>query len=65
MVVRRIGFVPATSTMSVEAGKTNAIEIVLTRVPIVLRPVVVMGKRVYTGRMAGFYQRRDKGSATS
>lgn len=61
MTVRRIGFKPATHTSTIEAGKTSTADIVLQRIPIVLRPVVVMGKRVYSGRMAGFYQRRDKG----
>jgi len=58
--VRRLGFKPDTSMISVLAGQTIPLTIALAALPVVLNPVTILGKH-YTGRLASFYQRRDRG----
>jgi hypothetical protein len=58
--VRRIGFKPDTSMISVLAGQTAPLMIALQALPVVLAPMTILGKH-YTGRLASFYQRRDRG----
>jgi hypothetical protein len=58
--VRRIGFKPDTSMISVLAGQTIPLMIALQALPVVLAPMTILGKH-YTGRLASFYQRRDRG----
>lgn len=58
--VRRLGFKPDTSMINVLAGETVPLTIALAALPVVLNPVTIMGKH-YTGRLASFYQRRDRG----
>jgi TonB family protein len=58
--VRRLGFRPDTSMISVLAGQTVPFLIALQPLPLILSPVMILGKH-YTGRLASFYQRRDRG----
>ncbi len=58
--VRRLGFKPDTSMISVLAGQTVPLQIALQPLPVVLSPMTILGKH-YTGRLASFYQRRDRG----
>ncbi|MGQ0538484.1 MAG: TonB family protein [Gemmatimonadaceae bacterium] len=58
--VRRLGFRPDTSVITILAGKSVPLLIALQPLPIILSPVTILGKH-YTGRLASFYQRRDKG----
>ncbi|MGQ0642485.1 MAG: carboxypeptidase regulatory-like domain-containing protein [Gemmatimonadaceae bacterium] len=58
--VRRLGFRPDTSIINVLAGQTLPFMIALTALPVVLNPVTILGKH-YSGRLASFYQRRDRG----
>lgn len=61
--VRRLGFAPATVPIVVEPGATKAVTVVLARVPQHLAPILVNAAShpIYTGPLAGFYQRRDRG----
>ncbi|HVT38637.1 MAG TPA: carboxypeptidase regulatory-like domain-containing protein [Gemmatimonadaceae bacterium] len=59
--VRRIGFRPDTSIVSVPPGKYVPVEIVLNRFALELLPVVVQGRKQLTGQLAGFYARRARG----
>lgn len=59
--VRRIGFRPDSARVAILAGQTAAVDIVLNRVAVELRPVVVLGRRNITGQMAGFYERQSRG----
>ena len=59
--VRRIGFAPDSVTVNVLAGSTIDANITLHRLVVALHPVVVLGRREITGRMAGFYQRMSRG----
>jgi hypothetical protein len=59
--VRRIGFAPDSQTVNVLAGGMINSEFRLHRLLVELTPVVVMGRREITGRMAGFYQRMSRG----
>lgn len=59
--VRRIGFAPDSVTVNVLAGTTVDANITLHRLVVALHPVVVLGRREITGRMAGFYQRMSRG----
>ncbi|HEX4936813.1 MAG TPA: carboxypeptidase regulatory-like domain-containing protein [Gemmatimonadaceae bacterium] len=61
ILVRRIGFFPESATVNVLAGTTVTAEFALRRVVVALTPVVIMGRREITGRMAGFYQRMSRG----
>jgi TonB family protein len=58
--IRRLGFKPDTSIINVLAGQTAPLMIALVPLPILLNPVTILGKH-YTGRLASFYQRRDRG----
>ena len=58
--VRRLGFKPDTSIINVLAGQTVPLMIALQPLPVVLAPMTILGKH-YTGRLASFYQRRDRG----
>lgn len=61
--VRRIGFRPVTAEVKVEPAATTDVKVTVARVVPELATVLVLGqRRVYTGRLAGFYQRRDLGS---
>lgn len=60
--VRRIGFRPDSVMVNVLAGETVAADMTLTRLAVDLAPVVVLGRRHVTGRMAGFYNRQLRGS---
>ena len=60
--VRRIGFRPVTAEVQIEPAANTDMKVTVTRVVQELSTVLVRGeRRVYTGRMAGFYQRRDLG----
>lgn len=59
--VRRIGFAPDSTRVTVLAGSNVSAEVTLRRLAIQLSPVVVLGRRELTGRMAGFYQRMSRG----
>jgi hypothetical protein len=59
--VRRIGFHPDSTRVNVLAGTSVDAEITLRRLSVELAPVVVLGRREITGRMAGFYQRLARG----
>ncbi|MEO7963698.1 MAG: carboxypeptidase regulatory-like domain-containing protein, partial [Gemmatimonadaceae bacterium] len=52
--VRRIGYRPDSIRVTVLAGQTISVAVVVARLAIDLRPVVVLGRRNLTGRMAGF-----------
>lgn len=58
--VRRIGYRPDTVRVNVLAGETVAAEFVLARVAVELDPLVVMGRKNLTGRLAGFYERMGR-----
>ncbi|MEW5915439.1 MAG: carboxypeptidase regulatory-like domain-containing protein [Gemmatimonadota bacterium] len=58
--VRRLGFKPDTSIINVLAGQTVPLTISLDPLPVALAAVTILGKH-YTGRLASFYQRRDRG----
>lgn len=58
--VRRLGFRPDTSIISVLAGQTAPLLISLEPLPAILAAVTILGRH-YTGRLATFYQRRDRG----
>ncbi|MBK8247849.1 MAG: TonB family protein [Gemmatimonadetes bacterium] len=60
--IRRIGFRPDTVRVSVLAGETAAADVTLTRLAIELDPLVVVGRRNVSGRIAGFYERMSRGS---
>jgi len=59
--VRRIGFHPDSARVNVLAGTSVDAAITLRRLSVELAPVVVLGRREITGRMAGFYQRLARG----
>ncbi len=58
--VRRLGFRPDTSVINVLAGQAIPLLIALEPLPLILSPVTILGKH-YSGRLASFYQRRDRG----
>lgn len=58
--VRRLGFRPDTSMINVLAGQAVPFLISLQPLPLILSPVTILGKH-YSGRLAAFYQRRDRG----
>ena len=58
---RRIGFAPDSVRVNVLAGQSIPADITLRRLAIELRPVVILGRKEITGRMAGFYQRQSRG----
>lgn len=59
--VRRIGFAPDSALVTILAGSNVEVDVTLVRLAIQLSPVVVLGRREMTGRMAGFYQRMSRG----
>ncbi len=59
--VRRIGFRPDTAQLMVLAGETMPLEMTIHRLAVQLQPVLVYGRRNLTGRMAGFYSRKERG----
>jgi hypothetical protein len=59
--VRRIGFRPDTVDLMVMAGQNVPAEVVVSRLAVQLQPVVVLGRRGLSGRMAGFYARKERG----
>ncbi|MBV6522027.1 MAG: hypothetical protein MNPFHGCM_02171 [Gemmatimonadaceae bacterium] len=59
--VRRIGFRPDTAHVMVLAGEAITVELSIRRLAVQLQPVLVYGRRSISGRMAGFYARRDRG----
>lgn len=59
--VRRLGFQPASIDVVVDQHVPATSIITLTPIAQRLAPIVVKGGTNYTGRMAGFYQRRDLG----
>jgi hypothetical protein len=59
--VRRIGFRPDTTQLMVLAGEIVSLEMTIHRLAVQLQPVVVLGRRNLSGRMAGFYARKDRG----
>ena len=61
MRVRRLGFQPQTLNVVVDQRVPSTSIVTLAAIPQRLAPIVVKGGTNYTGRMAGFYQRRDLG----
>ncbi|MFN8581079.1 MAG: carboxypeptidase regulatory-like domain-containing protein [Gemmatimonadaceae bacterium] len=61
LAVRRIGFRPDTVRLMVLAGQTVPLDMIMHRLPVQLQPVLVFGRRNLTGRMAGFWARKDQG----
>ena len=59
--IRRLGFQPVTLDVIVDQRVPAASIITLTPIAQRLAPIIVKGGTNYTGRMAGFYQRRDLG----
>src|SRR5688572_8038543 len=61
LIARRIGFTPESVTVSVGRGTTE-LRIRLDATPQHVAPVVVTaGRAAYTGRLRGFYERRERG----
>ena len=59
---RRIGFRPDTVRVTVLAGQSQSIVVMLSRLAVELDALVVVGRRNMTGRLAGFYERLGRGS---
>jgi hypothetical protein len=59
--IRRLGFKPSTLDVIVDQRVPAASIVTLSPIAQRLAPIVVKGGTNYTGRMAGFYQRRDLG----
>jgi hypothetical protein len=59
--VRRIGYRPDTTRVTVLAGQTVPVTITISRNTLELAPLVVFGRRNVTGRLAGFYERLGRG----
>ena len=59
--VRRLGFQPVAIDVMVDQRVPAARIVTLLAIPQRLAPIIVKGGNNYTGRMAGFYQRRDLG----
>lgn len=59
--VRRLGFQPTKLDVIVDQRVPATSVVTLSALPLRLKPIVVRGGSNYTGRMAGFYQRRDLG----
>ncbi|MEO8193751.1 MAG: TonB family protein [Gemmatimonadales bacterium] len=61
---RRLGFIPDSVKVTVASKGTARVELRLLTVATALSPVVVRsGARSYTGRLAGYYQRLEKGNS--
>lgn len=62
VIARRLGFRPDSAIVEVTGGDTARVEITLAPVAYRIAPVVVeAGRPLYTGRMGGFRERRDRG----
>ena len=62
IVVRRLGFRPDSAVVQVAGGDTARVSLTLAAMAYRIAPVVVeAGRPRYTGRMAGFNERRDRG----
>jgi hypothetical protein len=59
--VRRLGYQPVALDVMVDQRVPSTSVVTLAALPQRLSPIVVKGGSNYTGRMAGFYQRRDLG----
>jgi hypothetical protein len=59
--IRRLGFQPMAIDVIVDQRVPATSIVTLTPIAYRLAPIVVKGGMNYTGRMAGFYQRRDLG----
>ena len=59
--VRRLGFRPTSIDVMVDQRAPVTSIVTLTPIAQRLAPIIVKGSTAYTGRMAGFYQRRDLG----
>jgi len=59
--IRRLGFRPSSVDVIVDQRVPATSIVMLTPIAQRLAPIVVKGGTNYTGRMAGFYQRRDLG----
>lgn len=58
---RRLGYLPDSATVTVEAGTAPSVELTLQRAAQALRPVVVEGRNEMVGPMAGFFRRARQG----
>ena len=59
--IRRLGFKPTSIDVVVDQRVPSTSVVTLSPIAQILAPIVVKGGSNYTGRMAGFYQRRDLG----
>jgi len=59
--IRRLGFKPTSVDVIIDQRVPATSIVTLSPIAQVLAPIVVKGGTNYTGRMAGFYQRRDLG----
>jgi hypothetical protein len=59
--IRRLGFQPKNLDIIVDSHVPATSVVTLAPIAQRLSPIVVLGGKNYTGRMAGFYQRRDLG----
>jgi len=59
--IRRLGFKPTSIDVVVDQRVPATSIVTLSPIAQILAPIVVKGGSNYTGRMAGFYQRRDLG----
>ncbi len=62
--VRRLGFRPASSDVAVQSGATSRVSVTVAAVAQQLAPVIVRSdaERSYSGYLADFYRRRDRGN---
>lgn len=62
--VKRLGYLPAAQSARVDGNNTDVrVNIVLTAVPAVVKPVIVHASGVqFSGRLAGYYQRLSRRS---
>lgn len=60
--IKRIGFRPDTVRVTVLAGKTVPVELIMDRLAVELSPLVIYGRKNVTGRMGGFYDRLTRGN---
>lgn len=63
LLIRRLGFSPASAVVNVDPRVPAVAEVTLTRIVQHLSPIVIRGTAAeYTGRLAGFYRRRQMGN---
>ena len=62
LVARRIGFRPETLSVSVPADRGLEVHVRLRPAALQIAPVVIAARPGYTGRMRGFFERRDRGN---